>query len=142
MIVSADIGDPYDVHPKNKQDYGNRLALQALKKVYGKEVVADGPACQSWYLSGDTLILHLDKPAGEITMREDTPSGCCFELADKTGQFFPARATLNRNEIQVFSDHVRNPVKMRYAWGDNPCVCVFDKTGLPMAPLRVSLVNE
>ncbi|ODS84384.1 MAG: hypothetical protein ABS46_03750 [Cytophagaceae bacterium SCN 52-12] len=141
MVVSADIGDPYDVHPKNKQDYGNRLALQALKKVYGKDVTADGPACQSWRLSGDTLVLHLDKPAGEVAMRGDNSPECCFELAGTAGQFYPATATLRGNDIYVFSNRVQNPAKMRYAWGDNPCVCIFDKTGLPMAPMRIQVAG-
>lgn len=141
MIVSVDIGDPYDVHPKNKQDYGNRLALQALKKVYGKNVVADGPACRSWHISGDTLVICLDRPSNEVVMRMDNPSDCCFELATRAGQFYPAKAVLKGSEIHVFSDQVRSPAEMRYAWGDNPCVCVFDKTGLPMAPLRISIAR-
>ena len=138
MIVSTDIGNPYDVHPKNKQDYGNRLALQALKKVYGKNVVADGPACQSWHVSGDTLIIRLDRQPEEIVLRDPTPTGCCFELAGRNGQFYPAKAFLRGSEIYIFSDKVRGPAEMRYTWGENPCVCVFDKTGLPMAPLRIA----
>ena len=43
MVVSIDLGDPYDVHPKNKQEFGKRLALQALQKVYKKDIIADGP---------------------------------------------------------------------------------------------------
>lgn len=141
MIVSVDIGDPYDVHPKNKQDYGNRLALQALKKVYGKNVVADGPVCQSWHVSGDTLIIRLDKSPDEILVRTDHTTDCCFELATRAGEFHPARGILKGNELHVYSDLVRAPQEMRYAWGDNPCICVTDKTGLPMAPLRISLTS-
>ncbi len=142
MVVSTDIGDPYDVHPKNKQDYGNRLALQALKKVYGKNVVADGPACQFLHVNGDTLVIRLDKPSEEVVMRENNPSGCCFELAAHDGQFYPAEATLKGNEIHLYSNQVRTPAEMRYAWGNNPCVCVFDQTGLPMAPLRISVAKK
>ncbi|GAA4442220.1 hypothetical protein GCM10023091_28610 [Ravibacter arvi] len=137
MVVSADIGDPYDVHPKNKQDYGNRLALQALKKVYGKDIAADGPVYQSHRITGDTVIIEFEKSSGPVVLRKHAVGNCCFELSGQAGRFFAAEAIVKENKVYVFSPSVRRPQVLRYAWGDNPSVCVFNQAGLPMAPLRI-----
>ncbi|MFC4871026.1 sialate O-acetylesterase [Negadavirga shengliensis] len=141
MVVSVDIGDPYDVHPKNKQEFGRRLALQALRKVYGKDITADGPFYQSHTVRGDTVVVSIKDNSHQFTELKHEGDDCGFELADEAGDFFPAKALLVGKEIYVRSGKVARPKMLRYAWGDNPKTCVFNGSGLPLAPFYVE-INE
>jgi sialate O-acetylesterase len=88
------------------------------------------------------VIIRLEKSPGEVVLQENAAGSCCFELSDQAGRFYTAEAVVNENEIYVFSSSVHRPAELRYAWGDNPCVCVFNKAGLPMAPFRIAVTNE
>ncbi|WP_439482780.1 sialate O-acetylesterase [Cyclobacterium plantarum] len=140
MVVSIDIGDPYDVHPKNKQEFGRRLALQALEKVYGRDMEADGPYYGSHQVKGDTVVVHM-KDSGQQLVLDCTGESCGFELADADGVFHPANAVLQGNTIRVHSGEVTQPSAIRYAWGDYPQAGVFNQEGLPLAPFRVTLAD-
>ncbi|WP_411029959.1 sialate O-acetylesterase [Spongiimicrobium sp. 3-5] len=136
MVVSYDIGDPFDVHPANKQDYGYRLALQALSKVYGKDIESDGPRYVSHEIVGDTVIIHLNTESGQLTSKPmDNP--CGFELAGTDGKFMAAKAVIHNHKIYLTSEKVVNPVKARYAWNDNPVCFIYGPEGLPMAPFLI-----
>lgn len=140
MVVSIDIGDPYDVHPKNKQEFGRRLALQALEKVYGRDIEADGPYYGSHQVKGDRVIVNV-KDSGQQLVLDCTGESCGFELADADGVFHPASAVLQGNTIRVHSGEVTQPTALRYAWGDYPPAGVFNQEGLPLAPFRVTLAD-
>lgn len=140
MVVSIDIGDPYDVHPKNKQEFGRRLALQALEKVYDQDIEADGPHYGSHQVKGDRVIVNV-KDSGQQLVLDCTGESCGFELADADGVFHPASAVLQGNTIRVHSGEVTQPTALRYAWGDYPPAGVFNQEGLPLAPFRVTLAD-
>ncbi|WP_143155994.1 sialate O-acetylesterase [Cyclobacterium lianum] len=138
MVVSIDIGDPYDVHPKNKQEFGRRLALQALEKVYGRDIEADGPYYSSHQVKGDTVVVKVKDPGQQLVL-DCTGESCGFELAGSDEVFYPAEAVLQGDDILVYSGEVARPRAIRYAWGDYPLAGVSNQEGLPMAPFRVAI---
>ncbi|WP_368509164.1 sialate O-acetylesterase [Cyclobacterium sp. 1_MG-2023] len=140
MVVSVDIGDPFDVHPKNKQDFGNRLALQALNKVYGKEVVADGPFFKSYEIKGRELVIQVKDPSQQLVLKINaTESG--FEVSDAMGKFHPVEASLEENKIHLQIPENVQAKSLRYAWGDYPVNSIFNQEGLPMAPFNVAILE-
>lgn len=133
MAVSLDMGDPYDVHPKNKQDFAHRLVLQALKVAYQQNVISDGPIYNSIKRKGNKLIIRMNDSLNQLkTINSKNLSG--FEIAGVDKTFYEAKATLKNNEIYVFSKNVKSPVAVRYAWTNNPKCSLFNQKGLPVAP--------
>src|SRR5690606_18841194 len=137
MVVSIDLGDPYDVHPKNKQAFGKRLALQALQKVYDMEIVADGPFYDYHYFKGDTIVLKMKGRPGLVV--DNTEGSCGFEFVAEDGSLYPALSWLENGDIHLISPEGKEYHELRYAWGENPHVCVFNEEGLPLAPFRVKI---
>jgi len=138
MAVSVDIGDQYDVHPKNKQEFGRRLALQALKIAYHQDVIADGPVYESFDIKGDTVVVNLKD--NDCPVKNENHLGLrSFEICGKDSVFHAANAYLRINKIYVFSEKVKNPVAVRYAWTNNPKCCLFNSAGLPLAPFRTDV---
>lgn len=136
MAVSIDIGDQYNIHPKNKKDFGHRLALQALKVAYHQNVIADGPVYESIEIKGDTVVVQINDQSSQLmAINPKDLSG--FEMAGKDGVFHEAKAFLKNHKIFVSCKKIKNPVAVRYAWTNNPCCSVFNAVGLPMAPFRM-----
>jgi sialate O-acetylesterase len=138
LAVGIDIGVPGNIHPPDKQDVGKRLALIALKQVYGQDVVASGPKLTVAHFQGRNVLLAFD-PGGEgqrLVLKEQTPNG--FELAGADGKFVPATAEVQRNAIILTAANVSAPQEVRYAWTDNPDVSLFNTAGLPAAPFERS----
>lgn len=138
MAVGIDIGEPRDIHPRNKQEVGRRLALCALKGVYKADVVASGPVVREAAFEAGTVRLSFDNggAAERFVFTAGPVSG--FELAGPEGQFFPADAVLQDQEVVLTSEAVRNARSVRYAWSDNPPVTLFNTAGLPAAPFQRS----
>ncbi|SHF85271.1 sialate O-acetylesterase [Arenibacter palladensis] len=133
MVVSMDIGDQYDVHPANKQDFGYRMAIQALSKVYGKDIQSDGPRYKSHFIQGNTLIVNLEEVNGLLSSTNND-SICGFELAGKEGEFYDAQARIHGDQIYIASKKIESPIEVRYAWSDNPECFIYDSEELPLAP--------
>ncbi|MEI6646765.1 MAG: sialate O-acetylesterase [bacterium] len=136
LAVGIDIGDANSVHPTNKQEVGRRLALVALKQVYGQDVVAAGPALTDARFAPGRATLVFD-PGGKdqsLVFKNSATNG--FELAGADGKFVPASAQLNGNTIILIADGMTTPCSLRYAWADNPPATVFNTAGLPAAPFR------
>lgn len=133
MAVTYDVGDPDDVHPKNKQDVGKRLALVALAKTYAKEITHSGPVFQDAKFADD-LVKASFQHQGKLILREGSPSG--FEVAGEDRQFFPASAKLNEQVVVVSSPSVPHPVAVRYAFTNAPPATLSDSSNLPAAPFR------
>ena len=133
MAVSLDMGNPYDVHPKNKREFGHRLALQAYRVAYHQDVIADGPVYTSYEIKGDTVVVQLSDLSSQLIARNPKDlSG--FEIAGRDGLFRQAKGYLRGKKVDVFSENVKNPVAVRYAWTNNPCCSLFNESGLPLAP--------
>ena len=136
MATTIDIGEAKDIHPKNKQDAGARLAHWALAEFYGKtDVIATGPMYASHAVQDSTVIVKFKHAAGLQAKEVRVMSGFALAGADK--KFHWATATVNADgAVQVSCEAVKKPVAVRYGWGDNPNVNLVNKAGLPMTPFR------
>ena len=138
MAVIIDIGEANDIHPKNKQDVGKRLALWALAKTYGEKLEYSGPLYKSMEVEGNKIILHFDHIGGGLVVgRGPDQSGLKgFAIAGADREFDWADAKIGGNTIVVSSDKIAEPVAVRYAWADNPVCNLFNEEGLPASPFR------
>ncbi len=134
MAVTIDIGEP-DIHPKNKQDVGKRLALWALAKTYGKKIVCSGPIYAFMVIKGDNkAILNFHYVDGGLVAKGGSLKG--FAIAGEDRKFVWADANIEGNTVVVSSDKVSVPVAVRYAWAKNPVCNLYNKEGLPATPFR------
>ena len=135
MAVTVDIGEWNDLHPLNKEDVGKRLALAAQYIAYGdKKVVYSGPIYRSKEVKGDKIKLHFTSIGSGLTSRNNEPLKY-FEIAGADKKFVPAQAKITGNTIEVWSEQVKNPVAVRYAWMDNPQGAnLYNEEGLPASP--------
>ncbi len=134
MAVTIDIGDADDIHPKNKQEVGRRLALLALDNVYNKNIVSSGPIYDSMTISDSTIYLTFKHADGGLTAKGDSLVG--FSIAGDDQQFHRAEAKIVGDSIMVTSPMVPNPVAVRYAWASNPIANLYNQVGLPASPFR------
>jgi sialate O-acetylesterase len=135
MAVTVDIGDVKDIHPKNKQDVGQRLALWALAKVYGKDVVYAGPSYKSMAVEGNKIRVQFESVGGGLVSRDGKPLGE-FTIAGEDQKFVPATAELDGDSVVVSSPEVASPVAVRFAWRDDTQPNLSNKDGLPAGPFR------
>ena len=136
MAVTADIGDVGNIHPKNKQEVGRRLALWAMAKVYGsKKLVYSGPIYKSMKIKGNQIMLNFDYCSNGLKSGDGKPLSE-FTLAGADKVFVPAKAEIVGKTIVVSSDKVANPVAVRYAWHDDAQPNLANKEGLPASLFR------
>ena len=134
LAVTIDLGDG-DVHYKNKQDVGRRLALGALKTAYGRDNVYTGPVYRSMNVRSGKIRLSFDHTGGGLTAQGgESLKG--FALAGSDRTFVWADAKIVGNEVEVWSDEVPEPVSVRYGWGWNPECSLYNREGLPASPFR------
>ncbi|MBB6236465.1 sialate O-acetylesterase [Pedobacter sp. AK013] len=135
MATIIDIGDAKDIHPKNKQEVGRRLALIALAKTYGQKINYSGPVYQSNKIEGKQVFLTFGNSQNGLKAADGAAlTGFAIAGADK--KFYWAKASIRGNQIIVSSDQVANPVAVRYAWGNNPVCNLVSNDGLPASPFR------
>lgn len=131
MAVTYDIGEWNDIHPLNKKEVGRRLALEAARVVYADSLgVSSGPLYQSMEITGNSIVLTFSS-VGSGLYANSLLDG--FQIAGADGRFVWADAVvLSRNRVKVWSEKVKNPVVVRYAWDDNPAGAnLKNKEGLP-----------
>jgi len=137
MAVIIDIGEADDIHPRNKQDVGNRLALAALHDTYKKDLVYSGPVYKSMQVDGSKLILEFDPMGSDMVAKDKYGYVKGFAVAGEDRVFHWARGIVKDNLIILHSTKVEKPVAVRYAWGDNPDDAnLHNKAGLPASPFR------
>ncbi|MBV9868686.1 MAG: hypothetical protein JO316_25295 [Abitibacteriaceae bacterium] len=135
VAVTTDIGEAKDIHPKNKQEVGRRLALNALAIAYGQKLEYSGPIYRSMKKDGNTIHLTFDHVDGGLVAQGGNKlEGFSIAGADK--KFVWADARIEGNTVAVSSPLVPNPVAVRYAWAENPVANLFNKEGLPASPFR------
>ena len=134
QAVAIDIGDPDDIHPKNKQEVGRRLALIAMAKAYGMAVDYSGPVFDGVAVEGDAMRVRF-RFAEKGLIASHTPLRS-FELAGADRIFRPASAVISGDTVVVQSPDVPAPVTVRYAWRDAPEADLSNGSGLPAAPFR------
>ncbi len=136
MVVAIDLGEWNDIHPDNKKDVGERLALTALKTAYHENVVASGPLFQSAKIDGHKITLSFTNVGSGLTTRDGEAPGD-FAIAGADRKFVWANASIEGNTVVVSSDAIPNPQYVRYAWADNPVNAnLVNKDGLPASPFR------
>jgi sialate O-acetylesterase len=136
LAVAIDIGDAADIHPRNKEDVGKRLAYVALAKTYGKsDVVYSGPEYESMAVEGDKVRLKFKHVAGGLVAK-DGAAVKGFAVAGEDKKWHWAEATVDGETVVVRSDKVAKPVAVRYAWAHNPPTNLYNKAGLPAVPFR------
>ena len=133
--ITLDIGEADDIHPRNKQDVGRRLALAARYHKYGEDLVYAGPVYRDHAVDGQRIVVTFDHVGSGLTVRGETLGG--FAIAAADGAFVWADARLEDNTVIVSHPSVPEPVDVRYAWADNPARAnLFNEEGLPAAPFR------
>ena len=137
MAVIIDIGEANDIHPKNKQDVGKRLALAALKITYSKDIVHSGPIYKSINVSGNKVTIDFDYIGSGLKCNDRYGYVKGFSVAGKDRKFYWAKAYIENNKVVVSSERVENPIAVRYAWADNPDdVNLYNNEDLPASPFR------
>jgi len=135
MAVAIDVGDPKNLHPKNKQPVGERLAALAEGMVYGKtEADFSGPIYRSCQMKGGKAVITFDHAQSGLASKDAPLQGFVIAGADK--KFVSAEAVIDGATVVVSSPQVPEPVSVRYAWADNPTCNLFNQAGLPASPFR------
>jgi sialate O-acetylesterase len=134
MAVIIDIGEEKDIHPKNKQDVGKRLALAAEAIAYGKDLEFSGPVYDSFAVEGNAVRIKFKHAAGLEAKGGGELKG--FAIAGDDKKWVWAQAKIDGESVVVSSDKVQKPVAVRYAWADNPECNLYNKAALPASPFR------
>ena len=134
LAVITDIGEANDIHPRNKQDVGKRLALQALKIHYKKDVVHSGPTIKDMGVLGDSVVLDFANAGGGLVAKDGELKG--FAIAEKEGDFVWAEAKIKGDSVILWNEDLGEPIRVRYNWANNPVGNLFNKEGLPAPPFR------
>jgi sialate O-acetylesterase len=134
MVVTLDIGEDGG-HPRNKLDVGERLALWALNKDYGRPQMPSGPLYTSMDVAGRQIRLHFDYTGAGLTCHGATLGDFVIAGSDKV--FHDAHAAIDHDTVVVQSDDVAEPIAVRYAWSNVvPQLSLFNRDGLPAPPFR------
>lgn len=133
LAVSIDRGEIYDIHPPNKRDVGERLVLVALAKTYKKDVVCEGPTYKSMKIEQGHAKLEFDHAKG-LKSIGSAPSG--FAICGKNGKWVWANAKIENETVNVWHPEVKDPVSVRYGWGDNIICNLYNSADLPAVPFR------
>jgi sialate O-acetylesterase len=135
MVVTTDIGDLKDIHPKNKQEVGRRLALQALANDYEIEVACEGPRYKVMVVKDGKAILYFDHVGKGLTIYGGDALKD-FEIAGADKKFVKASAVIEEGKVIVESPSVKQPVAVRYAFSSQATGSLMNKDGLPTSPFR------
>jgi sialate O-acetylesterase len=134
MAVAIDVGEALDIHPKNKQEVGRRLALIALAKNYGQADAYAGPVYKSFKINGAAIAIKFKNADGLTAKNGDKLTG--FAIAGADQKFYWADAVVSGDKVTVSSPNVKSPVAVRYAWANNPVCNLYNGAGLPASPFR------
>ncbi len=135
LAVTIDVGEPNNIHPRNKKAVGERLALSALHIAYGRQLVYSGPIYKSMKVEGDKIRLAFDHVGGGLAA-SDANELTGFMIAGEDKKLVPAEAKIEGSEIVVWSKDVPAPQAVRYAFADYPTCNLINKEGLPASPFR------
>lgn len=137
MAVAFDQGNPRDIHPIVKDTVGWRLSQLALGKVYGRDIVCQGPEFKRMKKgnNGD-LLLEFTNTGNGLVAKDGGTSLLGFTVAGKDGKFYPSKAVIEGNRVHLSCDKVKEPVDVRYLWINSAYMNFFNKDGFPAVPFR------
>jgi sialate O-acetylesterase len=136
MAVTIDVGDAEDIHPANKEPAGKRLALAARALAYGENIEYSGPLYESVNFKGNKAILNFSHVGDGLVAPGGSLYG--FTICGKDGNFYPAKAIIVEDKVEVSSDEVARPTAVRYGWKNVASGNLFNKSGLPASPFRTN----
>ncbi len=136
MAVTLDIGNPADIHPRNKKTVGDRLARWALAQTYGQSILPSGPMFKFVRREGDKLRVEFDHVGSGLEFRGDPAASRSFWIAGEDQKFFVATAAIDGETLLLSSPRVPRPAVARYAWANSPAAVLFNKDGLPASSFR------
>lgn len=137
MVVTTDIGNPNDIHPRNKQDVGKRLAAIALNRTYKKRILDSGPVYKSIRIVGDRAIVTFESIGSGLMTNDKNGQVFGFEIAGGDQTFYPATAKIQGKTVIVSSEKVVSPQAVRFGWiGDASASSLFNQEGFPAVPFR------
>lgn len=134
MAVAIDLGEDKDIHPKNKQDVGLRLALAARAKTYGQNIAYSGPIYTGYKIEGNKIRISFSNTDKGLNAKDGKLVG--FAIAGLDHKFEWAEAVIDGNDVIVSSPNVEFPIAVRYGWSINPNVNLYNGAGLPASPFR------
>jgi sialate O-acetylesterase len=134
QVVTIDIGETTDIHPRDKRPVGRRLARLALARTYGLPIVDTGPRFARVATEGSQLRVHFTDTKGGIRCLLGDLGG--FEIAGDDRVFKPAKAVIEGDTVLVSNEAIPQPIAVRYAWSNAPIVRLYNVDGLPVAPFR------
>ena len=135
MAVTIDLGEADNIHPKNKQDVGIRLALAARANTYGQKIAFSGPMYDTYKIEGNKFVISF-KQTNDGLKTNDGQAVKGFAIAGFDHKFHWANATIVGNQVVVTCPEVLFPVAVRYAWANNPICNLYNGAGLPASPFR------
>jgi sialate O-acetylesterase len=136
MAVTIDVGEWNDIHPDDKKDVGERLALGAMKIAYGENIVSSGPLFQSAKIEGSKISISFTDVGSGLTTNDGEELNY-FSIAGADKKFVWAKAKIEGDKVVVWNDEIPQPMYVRYAWADNPFGAnLYNKEGLPASPFR------
>jgi sialate O-acetylesterase len=143
MIVTTDLADNLDdIHPRDKQDVGHRLALLALNKTYGeKNAICSGPVFRKIKIQGGKAVLTFDHADGGLVSKDGQPL-TWFTIAGADGKFVSADAKIAGDTVEVSAAGTEKPVAVRFAWDEAAQPNFFNGAGLPAEPFRTDSPRE
>ena len=138
MAVAIDLGEWNDIHPLNKKDVGNRLALLARKIAYGeKNLNASSPMPAKSVFEESKVIISFKNTGKSLVVKNGTDLKS-FAISNDGKKFVWAKAKIVGNTVEVWNENIKNPIVVRYAWDNNPSEAnLFSKEGLPSTPFEV-----
>lgn len=135
MMVNIDLGEAYDIHPKNKQEVGRRLAALSLAATYGKKQPGEAPAFSHATVDGTSMVCHFTKSViAEAFVQDADIKG--FTLQGEDGKWYAAKARTEGETVVVTAPEVKVPVAVRYGWCDNPTCTLRTKNDFHVSPFR------
>lgn len=134
MIPTIDIGQESQLHPANKQQFGDRLGDLVLNRSYQKDTWGGAPTFDKMIVKGQRIQIVLRDAKGLSTSDSQSPKA--FAVAGNDGRFVPATAEIEGDSVFVSAENVAEPKAVRYAWEGNPAVNVINAAGLPLVPFR------
>lgn len=136
LTVAIDVGETNDIHYSNKKAVGHRLALAAQSVAYHDNVVHSGPTYKSMQIKGDKIYLKFNHVGAGLVSKGDNRLSH-FAIAGSDKKFIWAKAEIRGKKLIVWSENLKSPVAVRYAWSNNPLGCnLYNKDGLPASPFR------
>lgn len=137
MCVTTDIGNPWDIHPTNKQEVGKRLSALALNNIYDRKMICNGPTYQSMEVKDNQIILSFDHIGTGLVTPDKYGYIKGFEIAGKDKIFHFAKAFIKDNKVIVYNENVADPLAVHFGWvGDAGDCNLFNKEGFPAVPFR------